>query len=98
MLLSSQTRLGEIGRDFQCGFRKAKNALSFEGIFIHRKAPWAHDRGHVGVRHKRQPSLAGAWNWRPLPLYCGAGVAFGFFTTFFFGAGVAGAGGTPGTA
>jgi hypothetical protein len=31
-------------------------------------------------------------------LYSGAGVAFGFFSTFFFGEGVVGAGGMPGLA
>ena len=50
-------------------------------------------------RAKKAPAIAGRrLEMNPLPLYSGAGVAFGFFTTFLLGVGVAGAGGTPGTA
>ena len=48
---------------------------------------------------KKAPAIAGRrLEMNPLPRYSGAGVAFGFFTTFLLGVGVEGAGGTPGTA
>jgi hypothetical protein len=90
MLLSSGTTLGEFGCDFQRGFTTTeKDPLFARAVLL--------GNAQFGRRaKKRRPSLAGAWNL--LPLYSGAGVALGFLTSFFFGVGVAGAGGTPGTA
>ena len=97
MLLSSRTRLGEIGRDFQRGFMRVKKAVSFRRISLHPESAWLSGRTtrcsaqKAPVPHVRNRRL----EMKPRLLYSGDGVAFGFFS-LFFGVGVVGASGKPG--